>query len=234
LSLNLFFRVCSEVMRWRRLGTTTALKYFSGVYNPGIEVSKQAIEITGLLRDWESGEQAALERLAPLVYDELRRLARHYMRREGPGKTLQTTALVNEAYLRLVGGTNITWRDRAHFFAVSANVMRRILVEAARARASARRGGRLPRVELNEELDASQMRGRELISLDDSLQALAQIDPRKARVIELRFFGGLSVEETAEVLKISSQSVMRDWKLAKAWLSREMGAKQADAPSTGP
>ncbi len=159
----------------------------------------------------------------PLVYGELRRLARRRMRAENPGGTLQTTALVNEAYLRLVGVTNISWQDRVHFFAVSAQVMRRILVDAARSRVSARRGGPVPRLNLDEELDASPQHSRELIALDDALYALARIDPRKARVIELRFFGGLSVEETAGLLKISPQSVMRDWKLAKAWLGREMG-----------
>lgn len=183
----------------------------------------QTIEITRLLRAWGGGDQAALDQLAPLVYEELRRLARRYMRRENPGNTLQTTALVNEAYLRLVDVTNIRWQDRAHFFAVSAQMMRHILVDAARARASGRRGGDSPRVNLDESIDAAPVRGRELIALDDSLNALAEMDERKARVVELRFFGGLSVEETAEVLRISPQSVMRDWKLAKAWLSREMG-----------
>jgi RNA polymerase sigma-70 factor, ECF subfamily len=163
----------------------------------------------------------------PLVYGELRRLARRRMRAENPGGTLQTTALVNEAYLRLVGVTNIAWQDRIHFFAVSAQVMRRILVDAARSRVSARRGGPAPRLNLDEDLDASPQHSRELIALDDALNVLAQIDPRKARVTELRFFGGLSVEEIAGLLKISPQSVMRDWKLAKAWLRRQMGAPQA-------
>jgi RNA polymerase sigma-70 factor, ECF subfamily len=187
----------------------------------------QAADITRLLRAWGSGDPSALEQLVPLVYGELRRLARRRMRAENPGGTLQTTALVNEAYLRLVGVTNIAWQDRVHFFAVSAQVMRRILVDAARSRVSARRGGPAPRLNLDEDLDTSPQQSRELIALDDALNALAQIDQRKARVIELRFFGGLSVEETAGLLKISPQSVMRDWKLAKAWLSREMGAPQA-------
>jgi RNA polymerase sigma factor (TIGR02999 family) len=185
----------------------------------------QVTDITRLLKAWGDGDPAALEQLVPLVYRELRRLARRRMRAENPGGTLQTTALVNEAYIRLVGVTNMAWQDRAHFFAVSAQIMRRILVDAARSRVSARRGGAAPRLNLDEDLDASPRRARELIALDDSLNALAQMDSRKARVIELRFFGGLSVEETAEVLKISPQSVMRDWKLAKAWLSREMGAQ---------
>jgi RNA polymerase sigma factor (TIGR02999 family) len=190
--------------------------------------STQTVEITRLLRAWGGGDEAALDQLAPVVYGELHRLARRYMHRENPG-TLQTTALVNEAYLRLVGVTNVTWRDRTHFFAVSAQMMRRILVDAARARVSARRGGHSPRVNLDESIDAAPMRARQLIVLDDSLNALARIDPRKARVVELRFFGGLSVEETAEVLKISPQSVMRDWKLARAWLGREMGAEGAQS-----
>jgi RNA polymerase sigma factor (TIGR02999 family) len=186
----------------------------------------ESTEITGLLRAWGAGDQAALNRLAPLVYAELHRMARRQMRNERAGNTLQTTALVHQAYLRLVDAKVAVWTDRVHFFAVSAQVMRRILVDAARSRASAKRGGPAPRVNLDEDLDASPQRARELIVLDDSLQALQQIDTRKARVIELRFFGGLSVEETASVLKISPQSVMRDWKLAKAWLYCQMSAKQ--------
>jgi RNA polymerase sigma factor (TIGR02999 family) len=186
----------------------------------------ESVEVTGLLKAWSAGDQAALDRLVPLVYAELHRMARRQMRNERPGNTLQTTALVNQAYLRLVDAKNAVWNDRTHFFAVSAQVMRRILVDAARSRASAKRGGPAPRLNLDEDLDMSPQRAHELIDLDDSLQALQQMDPRKARVIELRFFGGLSVEETASVLKISPQSVMRDWKLAKAWLQREMGAQQ--------
>jgi len=185
-------------------------------------------EITGLLKAWAGGDAAALDQLTPLVYDELRRLARRYMRNERAGNTLQTTALVNEAYLRLVDAKRVGWQDRAHFFAVSAQMMRRILVDAARARGSAKRGGQVKRVNhsaafnLDEIPDVSTGRDRELVAIDDALNTLAEMDPRKARVIELRFFGGLSVEETAEILKISSQTVMRDWKLAKAWLTREL------------
>ena len=185
-------------------------------------------EITVLLKAWGSGDVAALDQLTPLVYEELRRLARRYMRHERAGNTLQTTALVNEAYLRLVDANSVGWQDRVHFFAVSAQMMRRILVDAARARASAKRGGHVKRVNhssafnLDEIPDVSSARDRELVAIDDALGVLAEMDPRKARVIELRFFGGLSVEETAEVLKISPQSVMRDWKLAKAWLMREL------------
>jgi RNA polymerase sigma-70 factor (ECF subfamily) len=183
----------------------------------------QTNEITRLLRAWGGGDAEALDRLAPVVFDELRRISRRYMRRERAGHTLQTTALVNEVYLRLVDVTGMNWKDRAHFFAVSAQMMWRILVDSARARASARRRGgiRASSVNLDQIPDLSG-RGGELIALDDALNTLAQMDPRKARVIELRFFGGLSVEETAEVLKISPQSVMRDWKLAKAWLKREL------------
>jgi RNA polymerase sigma factor (TIGR02999 family) len=185
-------------------------------------------EITELLKAWGSGDPAALDQLTPLVYDELRRLARRYMRNERAGNTLQTTALVNEAYLRLVDAKRVAWQDRVHFFAVSAQMMRRILVDAARARGSAKRGGQMKRVNhstafnLDEIPDVSKGRDRELVAIDDALNTLAEMDPRKARVIELRFFGGLSVEEAAEILKISPQSVMRDWKLAKAWLTREL------------
>lgn len=181
-------------------------------------------EITQLLRAWGNGDQAALERLTPLVYDKLRRMARRYMRRERAGHTLQTTALLNEAYLRLVDVTQVNWQNRAHFFAVSAQMMRRILVDAARARASSRRGGPVARVEMEEIPDFSSTRDREIVAIDDALKTLAEMDPRKARVIELRFFGGLNVAETAQVLKISQQSVMRDWKLAKVWLMREVSS----------
>ncbi len=186
----------------------------------------ESAQISGLLNAWAAGDPAALDRLIPLVYAELHRIANRQMRNERAGNTLQTTALVNQAYLRLVDAKVSVWTDRVHFFAVSAQVMRRILVDAARSRASAKRGGPAPRLNLDEDMDMSPQRARELIDLDDSLQALQQMDPRKARVIELRFFGGLSVEETASVLKISPQSVMRDWRIAKAWLYREMGAKQ--------
>jgi RNA polymerase sigma factor (TIGR02999 family) len=183
-------------------------------------------EITILLKAWGAGDHSALNRLTPLVYDEMRRMAQRYMRRERAGNSLQTTALINEAYLRLVDAHSVGWQDRAHFFAVSATIMRRILVNAARARGSAKRGGVAVRVDHSTAVDLDQIpevaRSAELIALDDALNALADIDPRKARVIELRFFGGLSVEETAVVLGISPQSVLRDWKLAKVWMIREM------------
>jgi RNA polymerase sigma factor (TIGR02999 family) len=185
----------------------------------------RSVDITRLLKAWGGGDESALGRLAPLIYDELHRMARRYMSREIAGASIQATALVHEAYLRLVDVTGVEWTDRAHFFAVSATMMRRILVDAARARVTARRGGaRAPDANLDCVPDVSLVRGRELIAVDDALNALAKLDQRKARVIELRFFGGLSVEETAEVLKISGQSVMRDWKLARAWLMRELSA----------
>jgi RNA polymerase sigma factor (TIGR02999 family) len=157
-----------------------------------------------------------------MVYDELRSIAHGQMLREKQGQTLQTTALVNEAYLRLVNVKNISWQDRAHFYAVSAQMMRRILVDGARTRLREKRGGGSLRLSFDEVLDAPQPRDRELVAIDDALAELARMDERKSRVIELRFFGGLSVEETAAVLKISPQSVMRDWKLAKAWMALEL------------
>ena len=181
--------------------------------------------ITALLKAWSDGDEQARQQLVPLVYEELRRMARRCMRRERPGQTLQTTALVNEAYLRLVDVTNVSWQDRAHFFAVAAQIMRRILVDAARARASAKRGGRAPRVSLDQTPEVSTSRASELMRIDDALNTLKRVDPRKAQVIELRFFGGLTVDETAEALKISPQSVMRDWKLAKAWVLRELSGQ---------
>ena len=185
-------------------------------------------DITVLLKAWGRGDQTALERLTPLVYDELRRLARRYMRQERRGNTMQGTALVNEAYLRLVDVAGTDWRDRAHFFAVSATIMRRILIDAARARAAEKRGGDMQRVDHEMAVDLDQFsaagtdRAAQLCALDDALDVLSVMDPRRAKVIELRFFGGLTVEETADVLAISPQSVMRDWKLARAWLTREL------------
>ena len=185
-------------------------------------------EITGLLMAWRQGDASALDRLTPLLYDELRRLAHSYMRRERAGHTLQTTALVHEAYLRLVDVKNVTWQDRAHFLAIAARVIRRILVDSGRIRASLKRGGPLARVNHATAIDFDQFpsadsnRAAELCALDDALNTLLQMDARRAQVIELRFFGGLSVEETAEVLKVSPQTVMRDWKIARAWLAREL------------
>jgi RNA polymerase sigma factor (TIGR02999 family) len=179
-------------------------------------------QITALLKAWSGGDERARDDLFAAVYGQLRRMARRHMRRESPGNTLQTTALVNEAYLRLVDATSVSWRDRAHFFALSAQMMRRILVDAARARTAAKRGGAARPVYLDEIPDVSTERASELLALDEALNNLSQMDPRKVKVIELRFFGGLTVEETAEVLAISPQSVMRDWRLAKVWVLREL------------
>jgi RNA polymerase sigma factor (TIGR02999 family) len=188
----------------------------------------KSAEITTLLKAWSLGDSTALDRLTPLLYDELRHLARLYMRQERAGHTLQATALVNEAYLRLVDVKVVDWHDRVHFMSVAARIMRRILIDAARARASAKRGGELDRVDHSKPIDFDQLpatrsdRAEELCSLDDALNGLSQMDARRAQVVELRFFGGLTVEETAEALEVSPQTVMRDWKLARAWLAREL------------
>ena len=176
-----------------------------------------------LLKAWSGGNQEALEELTPKVYVELRRMAAKYMRNERAGNTLQATALVHEVFLRMVEVDCVSWQDRAHFFAVSANMMRRILVDRARAKGMAKRGGAALHLNLDDVPEvASGSRDREIVAIDEALDALAQIDQRKAKVVELRFFGGLSVEETAEVLKLSPQSVMRDWKMARAWLMSEL------------
>jgi RNA polymerase sigma-70 factor, ECF subfamily len=182
-----------------------------------------AQHVTQLLHAWSQGEDAALDELLPLVHQELRRLARRYMFGERPDHTLQTTALVNEAYLRLVDSRQVNWQNRAHFFAISAQLMRRILVDHARARGYQKRGGGVPKVTLDEALMGPQGKGQDLVALDGALKALAILDPRKSKVVELRFFGGLNVEETAEVLKVSPDTVLRDWRLGKAWLAREIG-----------
>jgi RNA polymerase sigma factor (TIGR02999 family) len=179
--------------------------------------------VTRLLKAWSGGDQGALRELTPKVYLELRQMAAKYMRKERTGNTLQATALVHEVFLRMVRVDSVTWQDRAHFFAVSATMMRRILVDRAHAKGSAKRGGQALRLNLDEAPEvAAGSRDREIVALDEALTALAQVDPRKANVVELRFFGGLSVEESAEVLKISSQTVMRDWKTARAWLMAEL------------
>jgi RNA polymerase sigma-70 factor (ECF subfamily) len=182
-----------------------------------------AQHVTRLLQAWGQGEDAALEELLPLVHQELRRVARRYMFGERPGHTLQATALVNEAYLRLINSRQVNWQNRAHFFANSAQLMRRILVDHARARGYQKRGGGVPKVTLDEALMGPQEEGHDLVALDDALKALAGVDPRKCKVVELLFFGGLSVEESAEVLKVSPDTALRDWRLAKDWLAREMG-----------
>ena len=175
-------------------------------------------EVTALLIDWSSGNKAALDRLMPLVDRELHRLAHHYMRQERLGHTLQTTALVNEAYLKLIDQRQVHWKNRAHFFALSAQLMRRILVDHARKRKYAKRGGDARRISFDEVMAVSPARSADLIALDDALEKLAAIDARKGKVVEMRFFGGLSVEETAEALSVSPLTVKRDWKMAKAWL----------------
>ena len=185
-------------------------------------------EVTALLLAWNEGDPTALEKLTPLVYQELHRLARGYMGREHAGHTLQATALVHEAYLRLIDSSRVRWQNRAHFFAVSAQLMRRILVDFARSRHYLKRGGDAPRVSLSEAFEVAGEQDADLVALDDALQALASVDPRKVQVVELRFFGGLSVEETAEVLQVSPDTVMRDWRLAKLWLLREISKGERD------
>jgi RNA polymerase sigma factor (TIGR02999 family) len=181
-----------------------------------------ASEVTQLLQDWRRGDQAALDRIIPLVYDELHRLAHIFMQGERREHTLQTSALVNEAYLQLIDANQIKWKDRAHFLAISANVMRRVLVQFARSRATRKRGGDALRVVFDEAAVPAVSRGADLAALDDALNALASIDPREARVVELRFFGGLSEKEAAEVLGVSDRTVKRDWNHAKAWLVSEL------------
>ena len=180
-----------------------------------------------MLRAWGGGDRGALDTLTPIVYDELRRLARFYMKRERPGHSLQATALVNETYMRLVDYKAMQWQNRAHFFAVSAQLMRRILVEHAR-RHNVKRGGGVPHVSLEEAAVVCGGRATDLVALNDAMNALARLDTRKAQVVEMRFFGGLSVEETAEVLKVSSVTVKRDWSTAKLWLYRELAGGAAD------
>jgi RNA polymerase sigma factor (TIGR02999 family) len=183
-------------------------------------------EITRLLQAWSNGQQDASERLMPLVYEELRRLARSYMVRERADHTLQTTALVHEAYLHLIDAASVSYKDRAHFFGMCALLMRRILVDWARSRGAFKRGGDLRPVQLDEALVVSPESEVDLVALDDALKALEVVDLRKSRVVELRFFGGLSVEETAGVLKVSVETVTRDWKLAKSWLRRELSGRE--------
>lgn len=181
-------------------------------------------DVTSLLVAWSAGDEAALARLVPQVYAELRRLAHHYMRAERPGRTLQTTALVNEAYLRLVDTRRIRWESRAHFLGVAAQAMRRILVDAARARGASKRGGADLHVPFDEALVPAPGRDASLVALDEALTALARLDDRKSRVVELRYFGGLTVAETASVLRVSPETVHRDWHVAKAWLLRALSA----------
>ena len=185
-------------------------------------------EITALLEAWGGGDRSALDRLMPLVYDELRRLAHRYMSHERPGHTLQTTALVNEAYLRLVNWREVRWENRAHFFAASAQMMRRILVDFARERQYLKRGAGAIQVSLGEAAALTECKSSDLVALDEALTALFEVDQRKGQVVEMRFFGGLSVKEAAAVLKVSEETVMRDWRLAKVWLLRELGRGSND------
>jgi RNA polymerase sigma-70 factor (ECF subfamily) len=181
-------------------------------------------QVTQLLAAWSNGDQAARDQLMPLVYDELHRLAHQYMNRERPGHTLQTSGLVNEAFLRLVDQRDVRWQNRAHFFGIAAQMMRRILVDYARNRRYAKRGGDAHKVSLDEAMIVSEERAADVVALDDALKGLAEFDLRKSQIVELRFFGGLSIDETAEVLAVSPGTVMRDWTLAKAWLRREMSS----------
>ena len=187
-----------------------------------------SLEITQLLVAWNQGDQAALERLTPLVHGELHRLAKRYMAGERKGHILQTTALVNEAYLRLIDWRNVEWKNRAHFFGLAAQIMRRILVDFARAYQSEKRGGDEIRVSLSEAANVPSERSPDLVALDDALQSLEKLDRRQARVVELRFFAGLSLEETAEALSVSLSTVRRDWGLAEAWLYRELNRASVD------
>lgn len=189
-------------------------------------MTPSATEVTQLLLDWSNGNQAALDRLTPLVYDELHRLAHQHMSRERGSHTLQTSALVNEVYLRIVDQRNVHWQNRSHFFSIASRLMRRILVDHARAHHYAKRGGGAARLSLDEAALVAEERGQELIALDEALTSLAAIDQRKCQVVEMRFFGGMSVEEAAEALGVSKITVKRDWSTAKAWLQREMAGHE--------
>jgi RNA polymerase sigma-70 factor (ECF subfamily) len=190
----------------------------------------QPNEVTGLLLAWSQGQEEALEKLIPVVYQELRRMARNYMRRERPGHTLETTALVHEAYRRLIDTPHVRWQDRAHFFAVCAQLMRRVLVDHARSKGYLKRGGEIRLVPIEDAVLVSQNRGKDILAIDEALTALAAVDPRMSQVVELRFFAGLTAEETAEVLQVSPDTVLRDWKLARAWLLRYLrGGGAGDA-----
>jgi RNA polymerase sigma factor (TIGR02999 family) len=185
-------------------------------------------QVIELLNAWSDGDQAARDRLVPLVYDELHRLAHQHMKRESPGHTLQTSALVNEAFVRLVDQRNVHWQSRAHFLGVAAQLMRRILVDHARSRQTAKRGGGIAAVSFDDGLYVSNVRSAEVVAIHEALEQLAKFDPRKGQIVELRFFGGLSIEETAEVLGVSQGTVMRDWTLAKAWLHREISPQDSE------
>ena len=182
-------------------------------------------DTTQLLRAWAGGDSEALQQLTPRVYSELRRVAARLLQNERPGHSMQSADLVHEAYLRLVNARDLDWQHRAHFFAVSATLMRRILLDRARRRVAGKRGGKAQPIDVTKTLNLGETKARELVALDDALNALAEVDPRKSRIVELRFFGGLSVKETAEVVKVSSDTVMRDWKMARAWLLTELSGR---------
>jgi RNA polymerase sigma factor (TIGR02999 family) len=194
-----------------------------------VATPSQPQEVTQLLLAWTEGDQGALQRLVPLVYNEMRRLAKCQMRRERPDHSLQTTALINEAYLKLVDIRNVHWQNRAHFFALCARMMRRILVDFARSRRYIKRGGGAQPISLDQAVTVSPEQSKDLVAVENALKALTKIDARKGQVVELRFFGGLTAEETAEVLKVSPETVRRDWKLAKVWLLRELSEGRYEA-----
>jgi len=194
----------------------------------GSTTESSTSQVSQLLRAWNEGDQSALEKLTPIVYDELRRMARQHMAYERPSHTLQSAALVNEVYLRLVDSAHANWQNRIHFFAVCAQAMRRILVDWARSRQALKRGGEIRPLRLDEALVMNDVEDVDLIALDEALKSLAAVDPRRSQVVELRFFGGLDLEETAEVLKVSSDTVLRDWKLAKSWLLCELSGEKLD------
>ena len=212
------------MLRQLRSSSRTVVLYFSRVLRKYMPDSSSA-DTTQLLRAWAGGDSEALKELTPRVYRELRRMAARLLQNERPGYSLQSADLVHEVYLRLVNARELDWQHRAHFFAVSATLMRRILLDRARRRVAAKRGGKAQPLDLNKTLDVAQIKARELVALDDALHALAVVDPRKSRIVELRFFGGLSVKETAEVVKVSADTVMQDWKLARAWLLTELSSR---------
>jgi RNA polymerase sigma factor (TIGR02999 family) len=189
---------------------------------PEMPGAQKQMDITQLLLEWGGGDATALEQLMPVVYSELRKIARRFMRRQGPNNTLQTTELVNEAYLRLIDSSRVNWQNRTHFFAVSAQLMRRVLVDAARRRNSQKRGGGQVRVTLDDRLDIAEADGTDVVALDEALRRLAELNPRHSRIVELRYFGGLTEDQVAELLEVSPRTVRRDWSLAKAFLFREL------------
>jgi RNA polymerase sigma-70 factor, ECF subfamily len=213
-----------NMLRQLHLSARRIVLYFSTVFRKYMPDSSSA-NTTQLLRAWASGDSEALKELTPRVYRELRRMAARLLQNERPGYSLQSADLVHEVYLRLVNARELDWQHRAHFFAVSATLMRRILLDRARRQAAAKRGGKAEPLDLNKTLDVAQIKARELVALDDALHTLAEVDPRKSRIVELRFFGGLSIKETAQVVQVSTDTVMQDWKLARAWLLTELSSR---------